>query len=330
MSIQQLYKSTHTSTHSLQFPELLLVEDQLQDVLNKADGLIQQTCVNLLKSGGKRVRPLLTLYSGMCFGPLNPLMLKASVAAELIHMASLIHDDVIDESSTRRGKPTTNSLYGDHAAILTGDYLFAEAFNILSSEQLLSSMRFYIEAIQAMCDGEVNQAEEQFSVTIGTDQYFKRIAQKTGILLAACCQSGAQLGNASPDEISSLREFGLNIGYAYQITDDILDLSGNSESLGKPVGADLLNGNMTLPILYLLDNPIYGNWLREIMKTRKINRQGLYSIKEALISSGCLDQAYFTATQCISRAKASLSEIPANSYRSALINLSDSILQRTF
>lgn len=329
MSIQHLYNTTDSSIPTLQFPELLLVEDQLQVVLSKADGLIQQTCVSLLQSGGKRIRPLLTLYSGMCFAPLNPLMIQAAVAAELIHMASLIHDDVIDESATRRGKPTVNSLHGDHAAILTGDYLFAEAFNILSTNQLLDSMKYLVEAIQAMCDGEVNQASEQFSISTDTEHYFSRIAQKTGVLLAACCQSGAVLAGAFSEDLALMREYGLNIGYAYQITDDILDISGNTESLGKPVGADLVNGNITLPFLYLLDNPIYGNWLREITKTRKISCQGIQSIKEALISSGCIDQAYATATQCISKAKASLHKVPGSPYRSTLVNLADSILLRT-
>ncbi|MDR3543645.1 MAG: polyprenyl synthetase family protein [Desulfosporosinus sp.] len=330
MSIQQLYNTANTSTTSaLQFPELLFVEDQLQIVLDKADGLVQQTCVRLLQSGGKRIRPLLTLYSGMCFAPLNPLMIQAAVAAELIHMASLIHDDVIDESATRRGKPTVNSLHGDHAAILTGDYLFAEAFNILSTHQLLNCMKYLVEAIQAMCDGEVNQASEQFSISVGTQHYFNRIAKKTGILLAACCQSGANLAGALAEDMTLMREYGLNIGYAYQITDDILDFSGDSESLGKPVGADLINGNITLPILYLLDNPTYGNWLEEIMQTRKISRQGLQSINEALISSGCIEQAYETATQCICKAKACLDKISGSPYRSVLIHLADSILQRT-
>jgi heptaprenyl diphosphate synthase len=329
MSIQQLYNTTDTSIPTLQFPELLFVEDKLQTVLSKADGLIQQTCISLLQSGGKRIRPLFTLYSGMCFAPLNPLMIQAAVAAELIHMASLVHDDVIDESATRRGKPTVNSLYGDHAAILTGDYLFAEAFNILSTHQLLSSMSYLVEAIQAMCEGEVNQADEQFSSSISLQHYFQRITNKTGKLLAACCQSGAILGGASSEELTQMLEYGLNIGYAYQITDDILDISGDADSLGKPVGADLVNGNITLPILYLLDNSIYGNWLREIMKTRKISRLGVQSIKEALICSGCLDQAYATATQCIIHAKASLDKIPASPYRSTLVDLADSILQRT-
>ena len=330
MSIrQQTLKTKKPFIPSRQFSELLFVEDQLQLVLNKADGLIQQTCVSLLESGGKRIRPLLTLYSGMCFGPLNPLMIQSAVAAELIHMASLIHDDVIDASATRRGKPTVNSLYGDHAAILTGDYLFAEAFSILSTPKLLSSMTYYIEAIQAMCHGEVNQADEQFSSLIGTQQYFSRIAKKTGILLAACCQSGAILASSFTEEVTLLRNYGLNLGYAYQITDDILDINGDEDSLGKPVGADLLNGNMTLPILYLLDNPVYGNWLKEIIKTRKVTHQGTQSIKEALICSGCIEQAYATATDCIDKAKTSLSKIPASPYKSALLNLADSILKRT-
>ncbi len=329
MSIQQEYITTGTSISTLQFPELLFVEDKLQIVLSKADGLIQQTCVSLLQSGGKRIRPLLTLYSGMCFAPLNPLMIEGAVAAELIHMASLIHDDVIDKSSTRRGKPTVNSLYGDHAAILTGDYLFAEAFNILSTHQLLSSMGYLVKAIQAMCEGEVNQANEQFSISLGLQHYFQRITKKTGELLAACCQSGAILAGATSEELALMRDYGLNIGYAYQITDDILDISGDSDALGKPVGADLMNGNITLPFLYLMDNPIYGEWLKEIIKTRKVSRQGIQSIKEALVSSGCLDQAYATATTCICKAKDSLSKLPKSPYRDTLAKLADSILLRT-
>ena len=329
MSIQQLYNTSNRSIPMLQFPELLFVEDQLQAVFSKADGLIQQTCISLMQSGGKRIRPLLTLYSGMCFAPLNPLMIQAAVAAELIHMASLIHDDVIDESATRRGTPTINSLYGDHAAILTGDYLFAEAFNILATHQLLDSMKYLVDAIQAMCDGEVNQAGEQFSVSVDTQNYFQRISKKTGALLAACCQSGAILAGAYDETLTLLRDYGLNIGYAYQITDDILDISGDTESLGKPVGADLLNGNITLPIIYLSENPIYGNWLSEIMLTRTISSQGVQSIKEALICSGCIEQAYATAAQCIGKAKASLDKIPDSQFKLTLVHLADSILQRT-
>ena len=119
------------------------------------------------------------------------------------------------------------------------------------------------------------------------------------------------------------------MGYAYQITDDLLDIRGDADALGKPVGADLINGNITLPLLYLLDNPIYGNWLKELMTTRKVTHQGIQSIREALYSSGCIDQAYATATQCISNAKDCLDKIPRSPYRTTLINMADAILLRT-
>ena len=328
MSIQQLYTTPDTLIPTQQFTELLFVEDQLQIVLEKADGSIKQTCISLLQSGGKRIRPLLTLYSGMCFAPLNPAMIQAAVAAELIHMASLIHDDVIDQSATRRGKPTVNSLYGNHAAILTGDYLFAEAFNILSTHHLLKSMTYLVEAIQAMCHGEVNQANEQFSILGGKEHYFDRIANKTGILLAACCQSGAYIAGADSEKVLLMRDYGLNVGYAYQITDDILDISGNSDSLGKPVGADIINGNVTLPLLYLLEDPIYGNWLKELLSIRKLSSQGAQSITEALICTGSLKKAQTTAIQCLDHAKACLDAIPLSPYKSILLELADSILCR--
>lgn len=328
MSIQELQITHNPSLPEFQFTELLFVEDQLQTVLQKADGLIQETCIGLLQSGGKRIRPLLTLYSGMCFAPLNPLMIQAAVASELIHMASLIHDDVIDESETRRGKPTVVSQYGNHAAILTGDYLFAEAFNILSKQQLFASMNYLVEAIQAMCHGEVHQADDQFSTLVDIDGYFSRIAKKTGILLSACCQSGAILGGATLEELTQLRDYGLNLGYAYQITDDILDINGDEESLGKPVGADLINGNITLPMLYLLEKPIYRNWLKELMSMRKVTEQGIQSVKEALIHTGCLKQAYLTATECINKAKASLDTLSPSPYKTTLLNLADTVLNR--
>lgn len=310
------------------FTELLFVEDQLENVLEKAPGQIKGTCLRLLKSGGKRIRPLLTLLSGMCFAPLTPKMIQAAVAAELIHMASLVHDDVIDHSTTRRGNPTINALHGDHAAVLTGDYLFAEAFHILSSNQLLSSMEFLVEAIQAMCDGEVDQAEEKFEPAVDIGMYFNRIAKKTGILLSACCQAGGSIAGCNEHELALLKEYGLNIGYAYQITDDILDFHGDAHTLGKPSGADITNGHITLPVIFLLNNSVYGHWLREIIHTRKITVQGLQSIKEALIHSGSFELAFEAAAQCVDIAKASLDPIPASPYKMRLIAIADSILNR--
>lgn len=323
-----LVNEEHSLKPSLNFPELLIVEDKLQDSVRRAEGIIKDTCSKLLNSGGKRLRPLLTLQSAQCFGPLNTSTIKAAVASELIHMASLIHDDIIDRSDLRRGVPTTNSEYGNHIAVLTGDYVFAEAFHILSSEHLLSSMTYLVEAIQAMCDGEVHQAADRFNYKIDQSHYFKRIAQKTGILLASCCQSGAATAGASPEEIQYLREYGLNLGYAYQIIDDILDFTGDSQVTGKPVAADLVNGYITLPMILLLENPLYGPWAEEILQKKELSTNDVQRIIQALISSEALDDAFANALNCAQIAVRSLDQLPASPAKNFLTDLTHTVLYR--
>jgi heptaprenyl diphosphate synthase len=312
----------------LHFPELLIVEDKLQDSFKRANGIIKETCSKLLNSGGKRLRPLLTLQSAQCFGPLNTSTIHAAVAAELIHMASLIHDDVIDHSDLRRGLPTVNAEHGNQIAVLTGDYVFAEAFHILSSEQLLSSMSYLVEAIQAMCDGEVHQAGDCFNLSLGKENYFHRISQKTGILFASCCRSGAATAGASPEQIKQLGNYGMNLGYAYQIIDDILDFTGNPKVTGKPVAADLINGYITLPVIYLLENPLYGPWAREILQKQQISTSDIQKIIQALITSEALDEAFATAYHCAENAIQSLEELPSSVAKTFLSDLTFSVLYR--
>ncbi len=328
MSVVQSGIESTVPTVPLQVPELMLVEQKLAEVLGKAEGIIKDTCAGLLSAGGKRIRPLLTVYSGLCFGPLNTNMVFAAVAAELVHMASLVHDDVIDGSQTRRARDTVNSLHGNSAAVLTGDYIFAEAFNILSSHKLFAPMGYLVEAIKAMCDGEVNQAGELFALSANPDKYFARIAQKTGILLAACCRSGAQTGGGSEKEIEVMGEYGLNLGYAFQIVDDILDFTGTQEKLGKPVGVDVTSGNITLPVILLMDNPVYGNWVKEVLATRQVSVTGVESIRQALLQAGSIEQSYAAAAGCVKRAKASLERIPAGRYKNILLGMADKVLQR--
>lgn len=309
-------------------PELLIVEEELHKTIEKAQGMIRESCSHLLSSGGKRLRPLLTLHSAMCFGPLNTATIQAAVAAELIHMASLIHDDVIDHSDLRRGQLTINAQQGNLKAVLTGDYLFAEAFQILSSYQLMDSMTYLVAAIQSMCTGEVEQAHCQFDLSIKLEDYFERIAQKTGILLASSCRSGAATAGASQRDIERLGTFGMYLGYAYQIIDDLLDFTGDEGKTGKPVGADLINGNLTLPMIYLLNNPLYGLWAREMLQD-KLTPQGLHKIIQALISSEALDEAFSTARRCVDTALSYLEKIPACSSKTFLKNTAYQVLYRT-
>lgn len=312
----------------IQFSEMLLVENKLKEILGSAEGIIKHTCLALLNSGGKRIRPLLTLTSGMCFSNLNNDMIDAAVASELIHMASLIHDDVIDNSLTRRNMATVNSKHGDNAAVLTGDFIFAEAFNILASNRLLPCMRFLVEAIKEMCDGEVNQASDQFITSVTTEKYFSRIAKKTGFLLAASCKSGAIAAGATDEETYLMGEYGLNLGYAYQIIDDILDFTGSEYITGKPVGVDIASGNITLPIILLMEDPLFTDWIKSVLMTRNIAACELDKIDKALIQTKSLNVAFEIASQCIDKAKSYLSSVPSSSQRTKLFNLADQILLR--
>jgi len=326
MSLLQERVFEITKARQQEFTELTLVEEKLADILFNAQGIIKETAVNL-SFGGKKIRPFLTIQSGLCFGTLNLDMIDTAVASELIHLASLIHDDVIDKSSTRRGQDTVNARHGNHIAVLAGDYIFAQAFAILASRQILSSMEYLTHAIKEMCEGEVNQADHHFAY-IEQEKYFRHIGKKTSTLLAACCKSGAAVAGASPDDISRMGEYGYYLGYVYQIIDDILDLIGDPLTLGKPTGLDLANGNITLPVLLLLENPIYSTWLKNLIETRSITPQGMESVKAALFSTGSIQKTYGLAKEYVEKAKASLQPIPSGYPKNMLLDLADHALTR--
>ncbi len=324
MSVAQAISEATLLTPS----ELILVEGELRDLLNRAQGTIKEACVNLLDSGGKRIRPVLAIYSARCFGAITNETIYAALAAELIHMASLVHDDVIDGANLRRGRSTINSVHGNQVAVLTGDYLFAEAFKLLASHKLTPCMGFLLEAIQQMCEGEVNQARDKFATDVSQADYMKRIAQKTGILLAASCKCGAWTAGAKPEEIAGLEQYGLNLGYAFQIVDDILDFVGTEQDLGKPIGLDLASGNITLPAILLLQDAVYGPWLKQVLQAQQITSEGIESVREALISTNSIARSYALAAQCVDKAKAGLAAVPSVAYRNILGELADLVLVR--
>jgi heptaprenyl diphosphate synthase len=312
------------------FYGLIDVENRINEVLLKAEGIIKDMCMYLFNCGGKRLRPLMVLCSGLCFSDLTPDMINTAAAAELIHMASLVHDDVIDKSDSRRGMESINSIYGNHAAVLAGDYLFAEAFDILSYNKLLKSMDYLVEAIQKMCCGEVRQADDRFNTGITVNDYFDRIAKKTGILISSCCRAGAAAANASDMEINIMNEYGLYVGYAFQIIDDILDFTGDEKKLGKPVGMDLLNGNITLPVILLMNNENYRMKVKSILRKGYVSNAEFEYISEALEKSGAIKSAYYMAEKCVSKAKLGIYDIKDSVYKSLLLEKADKIINREF
>jgi len=304
------------------------LEGRLMDALSDSEGPIREMCHHILKAGGKRIRPLIVLYSGMVFSEPSQSLMDAAVAAELIHMASLVHDDIVDNSLLRRNRPSINKIWGNEYAVLCGDYLFARAFGILSGKKLMKSMSFMVEAITNMCHGEIRQAGDRFNSNVSIESYYIRIAKKTAIFLQSCAKSGSSIGGADEKYIETMGEYGLNIGYAFQIIDDILDFCGEVDVMGKERYEDLRQGNITLPVILLMNKEEYRNWLLEIIDSRRLNDKDIDEICAALKKSGVLDESSEIAASHIKKARKCLDMLPKSSYTDFLNNLANMLQSR--
>lgn len=313
---------------SRSFPELALVEAKLKAELSNHSGPVKDICQELLNAGGKRLRPLLACISGRLFQAEQEDVVTCASAIELIHMASLIHDDVIDNSDTRRGMPSVNAAWGNHAAVLTGDFLFAKAFELLSASHLLPILKQIVDAVSSMCHGEIEQSLAKGNLTQSEAQYLERINKKTGKLIAASCTVGARLKGADPIKLVSLENYGKCLGYGFQIIDDVLDFSGDSQSLGKPVGLDLSQGNITLPLIKLLEHPTYNSRIKNLLHKFPLTNEHIEEIIAALHESGAIEKAKQQAKAFIELAKEQLGVFQPSAEVTALALLADKVLDR--
>ncbi len=233
-------------------PDLKKVDQIILEFAVGKSPLIAEISNHLISSGGKRIRPILLILAAKLCGTKDqkkPQDLAAAV--ELIHSATLLHDDVVDTSQVRRGKKTANSLWDNKASILVGDYLFSIAFQLMVRVKNLEVLGLLAKASSIMADGEVMQLENSSDVALSESKYFEIIFGKTAVLFAAACESGALVSDASKAEVAALREFGTNLGIIFQIVDDILDYSSDEKVLGKDVGNDFFEGKVTLPVILL-------------------------------------------------------------------------------
>ncbi|MFZ5988900.1 MAG: polyprenyl synthetase family protein [Bacillota bacterium] len=309
-------------------PEIEVIEIELFNVLSDSKGVVRDMCSQILNAGGKRIRPLLVLYSGLVFSPVSSELINAAVASELIHMASLVHDDIIDNSSLRRSKPSINSSWGNHFAVLCGDYLFAKAFGVLSKNRLIGSMDLMVEAIENMCEGEILQAHNKFNFGTDLDMYYSCISRKTAIFLECCCKSGALVSGASENQLDAIGKYGLNMGLAFQIIDDILDICGNTKVTGKPNFEDLRQGNITLPLIMLLKDENYAEFIKEIVHSRSFSDHTLKELTKILENTGIISRCYETALMHIEKAIESLMNLPKSEYTYRLNNLANMLMMR--
>jgi geranylgeranyl pyrophosphate synthase len=282
--------------------------------------------------GGKAIRPVLTLLSARFYDYDLDRLMPMATSVELLHTATLVHDDAIDKSSVRRGRPTVNSLWGEDRAVLLGDYLFARAGEFAAMTGDLRVVRLFAQTLQIISSGELKQTFDAFKLEQSRQHYFERIAAKTASLFSLSTQSGAILSQAPEASVQALRVYGTNLGIAFQIVDDVLDFTGTEKELGKPVGSDLSQGTLTLPAMLLLerypeDNPVKELFtnrdMPEIFQQLKIKRA-----IEMVADSSIVDECYKIASNYCAEACQELDLLPDKPVRKALIEVADFVVSR--
>jgi geranylgeranyl pyrophosphate synthase len=278
--------------------------------------------------GGKRIRPALTLLSGKFYKYQFEYLMHMASAIELMHTATLIHDDAIDKSDTRRGRPTIYKLWGVDPAILLGDYLFAKAGNEVTETQNIRSVKIFTQTLMTISGGEINQAKNSFNINQSREEYFQRIYGKTASLFCLATESGGVLSQSPESSIQILRDYGYNLGLAFQIVDDILDFIGSEEELGKPAGSDLIQGTLTLPAMILNERYPQDNPIKRLFKDRKATDNINLAI-EQVRNSSIVNECYNIAQEYCNVARQkinSLADIPS---RQSLSDLADFVVKRT-
>src|SRR5919199_6280498 len=246
--------------------ELSLVEEEFERQARSNIQVIAYIGDYLRASGGKRVRPALTLLSNYSVGgdASRQNVVRMATVMEFLHTATLVHDDIIDNAETRRNRPSINSRFGNQTAVLMGDWLYMSAFETSLAERSLPVLDILTAVTRKMTEGELLQLTLLGRTDISEEQYFDVLERKTAYLFSACCEIGAILGGAAPEGQRALREYGMKLGTAFQLVDDLLDFTATDEVLGKPAGVDLLEGKLTLPLIYLLEGEGEGSAARQV------------------------------------------------------------------
>ena len=285
----------------------------------------------LRASGGKRVRPALTILANYAVGGDGARYnsIRMATVMEFLHTATLVHDDIIDKASTRRNRPTVNALYGNETAVLMGDWLYMSAFETSLAERSLPILDILTSVTRKMTEGELLQLTLLGHADISEGQYLDVLKRKTAYLFSASCEIGAILGGAEEKQQTALREYGLSLGPAFQLTDDLLDFTSSNAALGKASGADLLDGKVTLPLIYLMmadANAV--SMVQRVLLDGSYESVSQEELRQALDRSGALKRARALADQYAENARAALDDLPDSEYADSLRALPTYVLKR--
>lgn len=292
--------------------------------------VLRDSAVYLLAAGGKRLRPAFTLLAGKFFGYPVEKLIPVAMALELIHMSTLVHDDVVDDSMTRRGRPTVKANWGNIISVETGDYLFAKSLELISQIDHPEVSRILAEVSIEMCQGEIQQIKSTFDVKQDLKQYYYRIKRKTALLISACCKLGALVSGAPRHQIWALGAYGHSLGMAFQIVDDVLDMTAKPSEFGKPIGGDLRQGIMTLPMILALRLSSEPKRLAELLSKEVKTDWEIRETIDLIKATGAIDESMRFVDLYVNKAKKSLQELPSVPTRKALEELAEFIRVRKF
>lgn len=309
--------------------EMQAVNQLIAAQLNSRVSLVEDIGQYLVEAGGKRLRPLLVLLAGGSCGEISSQHITQAAVIEFIHTATLLHDDVVDLSTLRRGRPTANAAWGNAPSVLVGDFLYTRAFQLLVDIGNMPLMQMMADVTNRIAEGEVLQLTKIGQANTSEDEYFDVIMNKTAVLFGAATRSAAMLNHQSEQCCDALHRFGIELGFAFQLIDDVLDYQGNAEELGKNVGDDLSEGKPTLPLIQTLKQ---GNASEQALVTRAITEKSsaqLQQIIDAVHNCGALDYTRELATAHCHKAIDALSVLPDSEYKQQLLLIAESSIQRT-
>jgi octaprenyl-diphosphate synthase len=301
--------------------QLYAVEERIRQQARAFDPAVEGYVAYAIESNGKRLRPALALLAGGATGNIDSSHFDLAVIVELIHAATLVHDDILDGADKRRGQPTANAKWGNAISVLLGDCLFAHALKLSTNFPNGEVARRLADSASEVCSGEIIQTQRRFDLKLSVPDYYKIIEMKTAALFAVATELGAFLNGAAPDVISAFKTFGLRLGTAYQIYDDCLDIAGNEANAGKTLGSDLRKGKLTLPILHLLQ--VSDSEERHRLSDVILNGDDsdISILVSRAIDAGAVRYAVTTARKMIREAQTALEIAPASRYRDSLGSL---------
>lgn len=309
--------------------DLDYIEKELERSIDSASPIIGQASLHLLRAGGKRIRPIFVLLASE-FGQFSlEKVSKVAVSLELVHMASLVHDDVIDDSDMRRGLETVKAKWDNRIAMYVGDYIFSRALVSMAEIELPAVHQLLAKTMLEICEGEMIQIEHQREYNQTVRDYLRRIKRKTALLLSSSCELGALASDADPSIVRKLSRFGYFAGMSFQITDDILDITSTDEKLGKPAGSDLLNGHLTLPIFYLKDDLEFKPYLVQAFEgtlTEEARGKMLAYVRQ----SGAIEKAEAVSDLYLQKALNEINGLPAGKAKKALKQIAAFIGRRKY